>query len=425
MVAGGASTALLAVLASPANASTLTVDSLGDGVADASHCTDGVAGNCTLRDAVTAASSGDTIDFGGLTGTITVTAGAIETSGSLSIAGPGSSNLTISGGNSTYIFVTQQSGDVSISGLTITDAGSSTYPYSYEGGAIFFHNSGSATVSDVVVSNSTAYYGGGVFFANAGSATISNSVFSGNSARRGAAVYFSNGGSSGATRTVTSSTFVGNTGDQGAGIFSDTDSPYALVVTSCTFSGNLTTRFDDGGSGGAGVFTQGPATINNSTFSGNSSKSGGPAIVSSGALVINDSTISANTNTADNPGSTAGRSGAIQIRGGSLTLVGTIVSGNTANVAGHADVALYGPGSGSITADDSLLGEVGSPLTVNGSNNVTSTSPLLDSLADNGGPTKTMALLSGSPAIDAGPSVVPTFTGNQFDQRGTGYPRTN
>jgi hypothetical protein len=40
-------------------------------------------------------------------------------------------------------------------------------------------------------------------------------------------------------------------------------------------------------------------------------------------------------------------------------------------------------------------------------------------LADNGGPTQTMALLPGSPAIDAGDNTV----ASEWDQRGRGYPR--
>jgi hypothetical protein len=35
----------------------------------------------------------------------------------------------------------------------------------------------------------------------------------------------------------------------------------------------------------------------------------------------------------------------------------------------------------------------------------------------------TMKLLTGSPALDAGPASVPSFAGNSFDQRGAGFPR--
>jgi hypothetical protein len=34
-----------------------------------------------------------------------------------------------------------------------------------------------------------------------------------------------------------------------------------------------------------------------------------------------------------------------------------------------------------------------------------------------------MVLLATSPALDAGPSPVATFPGNEFDQRGVGFPR--
>ncbi|HEY3672950.1 MAG TPA: choice-of-anchor Q domain-containing protein, partial [Acidimicrobiia bacterium] len=37
--------------------------------------------------------------------------------------------------------------------------------------------------------------------------------------------------------------------------------------------------------------------------------------------------------------------------------------------------------------------------------------------------TETHELLTGSPAIDAGPDPVPDFPGNEFDQRGEGFAR--
>jgi hypothetical protein len=105
---------------------------------------------------------------------------------------------------------------------------------------------------------------------------------------------------------------------------------------------------------------------------------------------------------------------------------GTIVSGNTSAVAGAADFGLYQSDvneTGSFTATNSIIGEVDPRITANGTDNVTSTDPMLGALADNGGLTKTMAPLAGSPAIDAGPDPVATFTGNGFDQRGTPWVR--
>ena len=52
--------------------------------------------------------------------------------------------------------------------------------------------------------------------------------------------------------------------------------------------------------------------------------------------------------------------------------------------------------------------------------------PMLGALANNGGPTQTMALLPGSPAIDAGSNALAVdANGNPLttDQRGAGFPR--
>ena len=52
--------------------------------------------------------------------------------------------------------------------------------------------------------------------------------------------------------------------------------------------------------------------------------------------------------------------------------------------------------------------------------------PILGPLANNGGPTQTFALLSGSPAINAGNNASAVDAGNNSlttDQRGTGFPR--
>ncbi|MSY92335.1 MAG: hypothetical protein F2654_09425, partial [Actinobacteria bacterium] len=54
LLVGGATTALFAAFALPANATTLTVDTTADGVAVAGDCTNGTAGDCSLRDALAA-----------------------------------------------------------------------------------------------------------------------------------------------------------------------------------------------------------------------------------------------------------------------------------------------------------------------------------------------------------------------------------
>ena len=108
---------------------------------------------------------------------------------------------------------------------------------------------------------------------------------------------------------------------------------------------------------------------------------------------------------------------------GPVTVTGTILAGNT----GGYDVGLYNTGAVALTETGSIVGTVDPAVTVTdggrNQNGLTAAALLLGPLADNGGPTFTHALLAGSPAIDAGPSTVPTFDGNGHDQRGVGYAR--
>jgi CSLREA domain-containing protein len=83
---------MASALAAPLPAATLTVNSLadpGDGTCDLSEC--------TLREAIADATSGDTINFS-VTGTINLTVGELLIEKDLTINGPGMNNLTIDGG---------------------------------------------------------------------------------------------------------------------------------------------------------------------------------------------------------------------------------------------------------------------------------------------------------------------------------------
>jgi hypothetical protein len=90
----------------------------------------------------------------------------------------------------------------------------------------------------------------------------------------------------------------------------------------------------------------------------------------------------------------------------------TIVAGNT-HTGSPSDV------DGSIVSNGhNLIGDT------NGSSgwvasDLLNVDPNLGPLQDNGGPTQTMALLPGSPAIDAGDNT----DAPEWDQRGEGYPR--
>jgi len=109
---------------------------------------------------------------------------------------------------------------------------------------------------------------------------------------------------------------------------------------------------------------------------------------------------------------------------GTLILRNAIVS---ANSPADTDIA-WTPGEHTVTAAYSLLGSSQNVAEFNapGDHNIFSDSPGLRPLEDNGGPTKTHALLPGSPALSAGSTALAVFSGQplNFDQRGPGFVRT-
>jgi hypothetical protein len=207
------------------------------------------------------------------------------------------------------------------------------------------------------------------------------------------------------TLAVTDSAFSGNNGSSGGGI----DNAGMLTVTDSTFTGNfLNTTFGFGG----GIFNFGTSAITDSTFSGNSAVEGG-GIYNDGTLTVTDSTFSGNSAKNANGG---GLGGGIyndsSFPAGTVNIRNTLLAGNNApsggpdvdgplNSLGYNLIGNGSAGSGYVATD--LVGTSASPI-----------DPQLGMLQDNGGPTRTMALLPGSPALDAGD---PAQLG-QADQRG-------
>src|SRR5262249_25256450 len=164
-------------------------------------------------------------------------------------------------------------------------------------------------------------------------------------------------------------------------------------------------------------------TVETCTISGNSCRFVGGGIgVRGTTAAIRNSTIAFNTVASDDSGSGGGIFVQRAVDAPSaLTLQGTIVAENKRGAAGLRDdifgtVAasannLVGDGTGLLgTAvegmggtNGNLIGTAADPI-----------NPLLAPLADNGGPTRTHALLPGSPAINAGFN----FAGSATDQRG-------
>jgi MBG domain (YGX type)/YDG domain len=137
---------------------------------------------------------------------------------------------------------------------------------------------------------------------------------------------------------------------------------------------------------------------------------GGGLYLSQATVTLTNDTIALNTS----PGDTAG--GVFQ--------TGSTVVANNSLFAENSTVDF----AGSLDANYSLFQTVPAG-TITGSHNLTSVAdPGLDSagLQNNGGPTETIALESGSPAIDAGSNALAVDSqGNPLpnDQRGAGYPR--
>jgi hypothetical protein len=322
------------------------------------------AGAGSLRAQVAHAGSGDQILFApALTGqTIKLTTGAININKQLTISGPGALLLTISGSERQLIFLIGTSGNVSISGLTLTDARTAG-----RGGAI--QNNGALTLTSDQITSNSSLAGGAVY--NTGSLTISNSTLSTNSARTGNGGAIFNHG----TLNLTASTLSNNNAITGVG-------------------------------GGISNTPAASATISNCTFAANHALNGGALFESvGGTMSISESTIATN--------SVAGAGGGIRNAGAAsaIQLTSTIIATNK-SLSGH-DVfgAVTSQGFNLVGVTNGSSGWVSSDLTGKTGNAL---NPLLGPLANNGGPTFTFALLPGSPALMNGnPSGAPAT-----DQRG-------
>ena len=375
---------------------------------------DGPDGTLSLREAITVANlEGGAIitfnipgDSAATPQTITLTSALPAITGTVTITGPGANELTVSGNNQFQVFDVQTTtGTVTIDDMTIAN-GSSTG----SGGGIL--NNGTLDLSGVTVSGNTANGGGGID--NEGTLNIANSTITGNTSTQG-----DGGGIYSDGDVVISDSTVGNNSAPEAG---GIECRGTLTVIDSTFSGNTAT-----GSDGAGAIEPfSIATITNSTISGNSATTGNgggiETIVSQVTVTITNSTLSGNSAPAHGGG------GIWTTGSDTITLNNTIVAGNTANAAPDVDNS-----GGTVIASSSLIGDgTDSGITVTASNHDlvgTAASPTdakLGPLQNNGGQTDTMALLAGSPAIDAGSnSLAVDAQGNPLttDQRGAGFPR--
>jgi CSLREA domain-containing protein len=388
---------LVLAMAAVARAATITVNSTADTLA-----TDG---NCTLRKAILAANSDTAVDacspgsgpdvvvvpaghytVGGEPDEDAGLTGDLDVTDDLELVGAGAASTFIHsavrvqpppcgffGCVATQIdraFDIDPAGagiSVRLSGVTLSQFG---IPAIEEGGAI--RNRGTLVVADSMLRGPGVARGGGIF--SIGPLRVERSD-----------VGFAGAGISalGPLEVVDSTVsnrifFFGSLGD---GI----NAAGPVTLTNTTVSGNK-----------GGVIVAGSATLVNSTISGNTS--GG--IVADGLVEFSNVTVTDN----DGGGVTAG----------SIVLRNTIVAGNTPTdcVVGSTTGNAYdidGDGSCGLSGTDQ-------PGVVY---------PRLGPLADNGGPTFTHALLTASPAIDAGSPAAPGSGGTaceSTDQRGVARP---
>ena len=309
----------------------------------------------TLPYAIAHALNGDQVNFASGLSAITL-GGTLTISHNITITGPGPANLAVSGNNSIQVFVINSGVTATISGLKVQNGHGA-------GGGI--KNQGTLSLSnDTFSNNAGTTSGGGVY--NTGTLTISNSNFSGNSAPFG-------GG-------------IANSG--------------TATVTGCSFTGNNATSTG----GGAIVNYMGTLTLSNSTLANNSAATGGGIDNYQGTVRLSNDTIAYNTatNTTHAGGGVYNNSSLA-----TLTMIDTIVAGNHLNssandVHGIISVANY----------DVIGTTSGMTISSGTGNHLNVSAGLASSLANNGGPTQTIALTPGSVAMNNGGALTTIATGH-------------
>jgi hypothetical protein len=270
--------------------------------------------------------------------------------------------------------------------LTMTNCTISGNVASAAGGGIW--NANYATLTGCTINNNSALYGGGL--ASDGTASLTDVTVSGNNTSRGGGGLISSG-----TLAMTGCSVKGNSSLYGGGLLADQGGD--ITLSDCTISGNSAAT--DGG-GAANSFST--LALSNCTFSGNSAGGRGGGLVNGSA-----SPVLARPTTTSSGARGAGPNQAPPISLTNCTVSGNSAYGGAGGVANYDTLSL----SNTIVAENDGGDLAGSHT---GSNNLIGGNPLLADLGDYGGPTATMALLPGSPAIGGGTSrAAPAF-----DQRG-------
>jgi len=412
------------------------------------NCND--SGPGSLRAAAAAANSGDIIDLRSLACTrITLTSGAIRLPDQfITVIGAGESRITIDGNGASRVFEhaplasapwpLNNEATLRLRRLTVAN-GLNAGQFQANGGCILgathvrleyaqVHHCIARAGNDFTDGNSQ---GGGIaaggkvvlfhaaVFANQALGTGGDST--GGGIRAGGLLHVSYsviyrnfvdgqvGGGSGLGLFLDRSTVRDNTATSTVGGITSFNGP--VTVNKSTISGNAADLGGAMGALGAGH----PVLISESTISGNRTLRSPAALSFDGrggtSILVLNSTIA--DNHAEAPFDPASFEGAVTVFG-PARFRSTIIANNFVGTEPNDLWAqiLFGA---MVLGDDNLIEVSNAPLPVD----TIMADPMLGLLANNGGRTRTHALLMGSPAIDAGNNS----HNWAHDQRGAGFPR--
>ena len=300
------------------------------------------------------------------------------------------SNLTLNGvtmtsnaaNNGGAIFSERNPNSLALTNVTLNNNSATD-----SGGAIGIKDlSASLIFVDVTMNGNTAVKIGGAFHGDKASGTMTRVTVTGNVSEDGGGLAMFD---SQANFTLTDVTVSSNTASRrGGGVLADAAS---TTFNRATVDANSCTTL------GGGIHLRGGGTANltNVTLSGNTCDEGGGVHVQGGHNVTL-------TNVTLNGNGASGGGGGLSHTGGTLTMTNTIVANST---AGGDCAGTIIDGGNNLDTDGTCLVSLSAP-------------PLLGALLFNGGPTRTHALLAGSPAIDTGTNIGCPTT----DQRGVARP---
>ena len=316
---------------SVAPADVFTVNVMTDG--GNGVCEGIVAGDCSLRDAVTDAANGDTINVpAGNYVLSNLVGGVLLIDVSVTIVGAGARQTTISGNNTSRVIhvlppTPSTPITVGVSGVTLTN-GNGVGANNPNGGAVHVALGATLGLSDSAVTNSHSPQGGGIY-TDGTLLALTRVTVSGNQANGAAAP------------------------GAGGGVyhFSNGDPARFLLISNSTISGNSTN-----GNGG-GIFSGGPSLgLQSSTIAANTAVSGSGLFKQATGLSIQDSIIAAAGGAAcAGPGLAQGVGSNNLATDGTCPVasVGDPVLGALTNNGGTTDTHALGPTSPAIGAASS------------------------------------------------------------------------